>query len=124
MKKIFLLILLISVIALPLITLAVSGGIDTSTGESNVPGGDSGGSGGGITMDSIIKGAVTAAWDIATAVVVILWLVTGILFLIAQGSPEKVNTAKKALFTSIAGTVIVIIAYSAMSIISAVIGAK
>jgi hypothetical protein len=47
-----------------------------------------------------------------------LWVLTGILFLIAQGDPGKLNIAKAALFTSIAGTIIVILAVSAQTIIS------
>lgn len=74
-----------------------------------------------VTIESMVNGAVTAAWVIATAVVVILWLVTGMLFLTAQGAPEKLGSAKKALFASIAGTVIVVLAFSMRSIIEKII---
>lgn len=58
-----------------------------------------------------------AVWFIATLVVVICWVVTGILFLTAMGDPTKLGTAKKALFAAVGGTIIIILAYSAIGII-------
>ena len=54
---------------------------------------------------------------VATWIVVIMWVVTGILFLTAGGEPGKVNTAKTALFAAIAGTILVILANSAVAIV-------
>jgi predicted small integral membrane protein len=70
----------------------------------------------------MVTGAVNTTLIIASGVVVILWLVTGILFLTAQGAPEKVNSAKKALFSAVAGTVIVIVAYYAMDLVGQAFG--
>jgi len=75
-----------------------------------------------VTILSIVNSVAYTAWIIATGVVVVLWLVTGMLFLLAQGAPEKLNMAKKALFTSVAGTVIVIVAFSALTLMANVIG--
>lgn len=49
---------------------------------------------------------------VGTWIVVIFWVVTGILFLTAQGEPGALTKAKMALFASIAGTIIVILAMS------------
>jgi uncharacterized membrane protein (DUF485 family) len=71
-----------------------------------------------ISIQGMVEGAVNTTWIIAAGVVVILWVVTGLLFLLAQGSPEKVNSAKKSLLAAIAGTVLVIVAFSAISLVS------
>lgn len=70
-----------------------------------------------VTVQTIVQGAVTTTFYIADGVVVILWVITGILFLSAQGAPEKLNSAKKALLASVAGTVLVIVASSAVYLV-------
>ena len=80
------------------------------------------GGGGGITIQSMVNTAVQTTFYIASGVVVILWVITGILFLTAQGAPEKLSTAKKALIAAIAGTVLIIIAGSAISLVRSMFG--
>lgn len=75
-----------------------------------------------ITITGMVSAAVSTAQWIASGLVIILWLLTGVLFLVAQGAPEKLNLARKALFTSIAGTVIVIIAAVAMDVVGKAFG--
>jgi len=70
-----------------------------------------------VTIQSMVAAAVQTALFIASGVVVILWIVTGILFLTAQGAPEKLKSAKTALIASVAGTILVIVATSALSIV-------
>lgn len=65
---------------------------------------------------------VTTALYIASGVVVIGWIITGILYLTAQGSPEKLGTAKKALIAAIVGTVLIIVAGSAASLVKTALG--
>lgn len=69
------------------------------------------------TIPGMIQGAENTAVMIASAVVIILWLVAGILFLLASGSPEKLKSARTAIITAVAGTVIVIIAWYAMDLV-------
>jgi len=69
------------------------------------------------TLTVIVGNVGIAVLSVATTLVVIFWIITGILFLYAQGAPDKLSTAKKALFTSIAGTAIVILAQVASVII-------
>ena len=54
---------------------------------------------------------------VATWIVVIMWVVTGILFLTAQGDPGKLNAAKTSLFAAIGGAILVILANSAIPIV-------
>ena len=70
-----------------------------------------------VTITGMVDAAEQTALYIASGVVVILWVVTGILFLSAQGAPEKLKSAKTALFTAVAGTILVIVAQGAISIV-------
>jgi len=70
-----------------------------------------------VTIPSIVDAAVQTTLYVASGVVVILWVVTGILCLSAQGAPEKLSSAKHSLIAAVAGTVIVIIATSAITIV-------
>ena len=69
------------------------------------------------TVQDLVDGAVQTMLYIASGVVVILWLVTGLLFLTAQGAPEKLKSARTALFAAVAGTIIVIVASSAITFV-------
>lgn len=72
----------------------------------------------GGPLEAIINNIVSVIVFIGGAIVVILWIITGVLFLTALGAPEKLSAAKKALFASIGGTVLVILALAAETIIS------
>ncbi len=73
------------------------------------------------TLTGMVANVLKAVWVVATGIVIVLWVTTGVLFLTAQGAPEKLGTAKRALFSSIAGTVLVIVAYSALTIVGNVL---
>lgn len=75
-----------------------------------------------VTIQSMVVAVVNTAWIIATGVVVVLWIITGILFLSAQGAPEKISIAKKALISAVVGTVLVVLAYTALSLVRSAIG--
>lgn len=75
------------------------------------------------TIADMVNNIVTnVAWPVAIAAVVIFWLTTGVLFLAALGSPDKLGLAKKALIASIAGTIIIVLAASAITIIRNTLG--
>ena len=67
-----------------------------------------------VTMAQAIAGQVLM---VAEYVVVIMWVVTGIMFLTAQGNPAQLNTAKIALFAAIGGTIVVILASGAIAFV-------
>lgn len=77
---------------------------------------------GDMSIDNIACNAVNTALYIAAAIVIILWVVTGVLFLMAQGAPEKLNKAKLALFTSVVGTIVVILAFYGMDLVGKAFG--
>jgi len=59
---------------------------------------------------------------IAGSIVVIGWIVAGILYLTAAGSPEKTGTAKKALIACVIGTALVVLAAGMEATIRALLG--
>lgn len=75
-----------------------------------------------VTITGMVDAAVKTALYIASGVVVILWIITGILFLTAQGAPEKLKSAKTALIAAVAGTILVIVAQGALSLVGSAFG--
>ncbi len=75
-----------------------------------------------ISIPSMVAAIQQTVFFVASAITVILWVTTGLLFLMAQGDPAKLTKAKGALFTSIAGTLIVIIAGSAIALVGQAFG--
>lgn len=73
-----------------------------------------------VTLASMAEGAMFAILGAVGFVVVIMWVVTGILFLIAAGNPEKINAAKISLVAAVIGTVIIIIAQYATDFIGGI----
>jgi uncharacterized membrane protein (DUF485 family) len=75
-----------------------------------------------ITVTSIMTSVIYTAWVIAVGIIIILWIVTGILFLTALGNPSKLTSARTALLTSIAGTAVAILAFSALQLVGNSLG--
>jgi hypothetical protein len=71
----------------------------------------------GQTLGSMAAAIASQVVIVGRWIVVIMWIVTGVLFLSALGDPGKLNTAKMALFAAIGGTIIIIIASSAESFV-------
>jgi len=93
MNKKILFLILLSVVALPTVALA------------------------DITIKGIVDASVNIALYVASGVVVILWIMTGVIFLTAQGDPAKLKSGKTALIAAVAGTIIIIIASSAINFV-------
>ena len=66
------------------------------------------------TLDGMAASIARQVVLVGTWIVVIMWVVTGILFLTSQGEPAKLNSAKLALFAAIGGTILIILANSAI----------
>lgn len=69
-------------------------------------------------LQTLIGNVETVTIDIATPLVIIGWIIAGILYLTAAGSPEKLGIAKKALVASVIGTILVVLAIGSGYIIS------
>ena len=74
------------------------------------------------TLISMANSLAMNIIGVGYAVVVIGWIITGVLFLTAAGDPAKISTGKMALFASIAGTIIVILAQTAVSFVGSIFG--
>ena len=75
-----------------------------------------------VTLGGMAASAMGAVLGAAGFIVVIMWVVTGILFLLSMGDPSKLNAAKLSLVAATAGTVIVIIAQFAMDFVGGIFG--
>ena len=76
---------------------------------------------GGIEPVSDINQLVVAIQNISAtvfgAIAVVMFVIAGIMFLTAQGNPEKVQAARSAFLWGIAGVVVGIIAFSIIAIV-------
>lgn len=70
-----------------------------------------------VLLDSI----TTAVWIIFGLVALVAFVYAGIMFLTAQGEPEKLKSAKSAVVWGIVGIVVGIVAYSIVAIIASAI---
>ena len=61
-------------------------------------------------------------WFIFETIVIVCFVMAGILFLTAQGAPEKLNAAKSAFIWGIVGVIVGIVAYSIIAIVSGALG--
>jgi glucose uptake protein GlcU len=77
-----------------------------------------------ISIEGMIDAAVRTTFYIASGVVVILWIITGLWFLTAQGAPEKLSAAKRSLIAAVAGTILIVVAASAISIVGSAFGIR
>jgi uncharacterized membrane protein (DUF485 family) len=75
-----------------------------------------------VTIQGMVNAAVQTTLYIASGVVVILWVVTGLIFLSASGDPTKVTQGRKALLASVIGTLLIIVASSAVYLVGQAFG--
>lgn len=104
MNKITLSSVAISILTFPVLAFAISA--TDKPGEASID-----------SLPTLINQIETIMWMVFGGIAVIMFVVAGIMFLTAQGQPEKVQTARSALIWGIAGVVVGILAYSILSII-------
>jgi len=106
MNKITLSSVAVSVLTFPVLAFAIDA--ETPPGPASIE-----------SLPALISQIQTIMWIIFGGIAVIMFVVAGIMFLTAQGQPEKVQTARSALIWGIAGVVVGILAYSILTIIGA-----
>jgi len=74
----------------------------------------------GATIQQLFFGLENMMWIIFAGVVVVCFVVAGMLFLFAQGDPEKVKVARTAFIWGVVGVVVGILAYSILAIVTTV----
>lgn len=113
-KKIVSGLAVIAIMALPIIALAQAPG-STTLNFAKGPGYE-------VSSINDLVGAIEGImWIVFGTLAVIMFVVAGILFLTAQGAPEKVSAARAAFIWGVAGIVVAIIAYSIIQIVSSMI---
>lgn len=73
------------------------------------------------SLQEIVNSIERAVWIVFGGIAVVCFVVAGILFLTAGGTPEKVQSARSAFIWGVAGVVVGIVAYSIIAIVSSVI---
>jgi len=73
------------------------------------------------TFSECIEIVIGFIFWIAVAIVPIIIIIAGFLFLTSGGDPEKVRTAKKMIFWTVIGLAIVLLAKGIISVIKSVI---
>jgi hypothetical protein len=76
-----------------------------------------------ISLFGIMDSIVAKSWVVFAVIAVMCFLVAGALFLIAQGDPAKLKTARAAFMWGVVGVVVGIISYSIISLVGNFIGA-
>lgn len=74
----------------------------------------------GLDLVGIGNIIADAAWVIFTILAVVMFVVAGIMFLTAQGDPEKVKNARNAFLWGVAGIVVAILAFGIITIVGSV----
>lgn len=72
-------------------------------------------------VPELIEAILTPIWQVFIGLAVVMFLVAGILFMTAQGAPEKVATARSAALWAIVGMVVGVVAFSITSIVTSVV---
>ena len=75
---------------------------------------------GTATLTGMAANIESATVTIGGTIVVIGWMITGILWLLAAGNPSKITVAKGALIACVVGTIVVVLAGTASSIESVI----
>jgi len=71
-----------------------------------------------VTIGSMAEAIAGQVVFVGQMIVIIMWIVTGVLYLTCIGDPGKLKTANIALMASIAGTIVIILAVGAQSFVA------
>ncbi|MBI2054359.1 MAG: hypothetical protein HYT36_03435 [Candidatus Staskawiczbacteria bacterium] len=99
-KKIALSLILTAFVCFPAAVMSASGGPPTN-----------------ITFENIIKLIKGLIYTVGIAMVVIMLLISGIMFITSSGDPEKIKKARSALLYAVVGAVVLVVAASIFEII-------
>ncbi|OGZ78143.1 MAG: hypothetical protein A2358_02220 [Candidatus Staskawiczbacteria bacterium RIFOXYB1_FULL_37_44] len=110
-QKIILSLAILGIAVLPFAALAIN---DPNAGSN--PTGS-----GAINLGGLITAILGKLWIIFGALAVIMFVYAGILFMTAQGAPEKVSAARQAFLWGVVGVVVGIIAFSIVTIVGSLV---
>jgi hypothetical protein len=102
-KKTLLAILLLSVIATPVVGLAVA--FEPGTPPT------------GLTLRVVISNALNVVWVVVAALAVVMIIAAGVTLMTAGGSPDKVATGRQMIIWALVGLAIAILGFSVQTIL-------
>ena len=70
-----------------------------------------------ISINGLVEASKSVVWVVFTLIVVVCFIMAAIMFLTAQGAPEKITTARSAFVWGVVGVVVGVLAYSILTII-------
>lgn len=108
-RKIALITLTVATAILPLVTMAQVGGAPPTSFSPNL-----------TSLGQII---INQLWIIFTIMAVVMFVISGILFLTSQGDPDKVTKARSAFLWGVAGVVVGVLAYTIIALVRGALGA-
>lgn len=74
------------------------------------------------TLSDVIDGLLNILWTVAVVVVIVVFILTGILFLTARGEPDKIKQARDAVVWGTVGTAVILISASILLIVRGLVG--
>lgn len=75
-----------------------------------------------ISIANVLSGVFAIVWPVVVAVIIIMFIVAGFEFLTAQGAPEKLKLARSAVIWGIAGVMVIVLAFSIITIVRITLG--
>lgn len=107
-KKVLSVVITLGAVALPVLALAAGLSIPSPQSKDT-------------SVAALMENAATAVWYIFAGVAIIMFLIAGVLFLTANGSPEKIGQARQAVIWGIVGVVVGLLAGGIFSFVSELI---
>jgi hypothetical protein len=92
-------------LALPLFTLAFNAGAIPTNANNN------------FNISDLLDTVFSIFWPVVVAVVIILFVVAGFLFLTAQGDPGKVAQARQAVIWGVVGVAVILLGFAIVAIV-------
>ncbi len=71
-----------------------------------------------FTPGCLIENLLNFAWPVVVAVVIVFFIITGIMFLSAQGNETQIATARTAMIWGVGGVVVIILSFGIISVVS------
>lgn len=75
-------------------------------------------------IDVVITGLINGVLPVIAALAVGAIIYSGALYILSQGEPEKLATAKRSLLWSIVGLVVIVLSYAIVLALSKVVGTQ
>jgi len=105
MKKIVLSLVAISLAVMPVLAFAQIGGERPNFS---------------LSLEGIGEKIANAAWIVFTIIAIVCFVIAGVLFLAAQGNPERIAAARNAFLWGVAGVVVGVLAFTIISIVKSI----